>query len=125
MNEVATNISWLPAREVVARIARHLGYPIENARLRIVRYVKARRIQMRGRNAGLLEYATGHGPIDWGDESIELCLDELIEAGLLPGSGRPEGPVERARQPADRAIAYLITGYLVEWEDWTPGMIRG
>jgi hypothetical protein len=125
MNEATANIPWLPARELVARVARHLGYPTENARLRIVRYVKARRIRMRGRNAaGLLVYATGHGSIDWGDESIELCLDNLIEANLLPAPGRPEGPVERARQPADRAIAYLITSYLVEWGDWTPEMIR-
>src|SRR5262249_18514337 len=116
---------WLPAREAVARVARHLGYPTANAQLRIVRYVRARRIRMRGINAaGLPVYALGHGEIDWSDESIELCLDDLIEADLLPAPGRPERLEERARQPADRAIAYLITGYLVEWGDWTPEMIR-
>jgi hypothetical protein len=80
---------------------------------------------MRGRNAeGLPVYATGHGEIVWDDESLELCLDDLIETNLLPALGRPEGPVERASQPADRAIAYLIMGSLVEWADWTPEMIR-
>ena len=59
-----------------------------------------------------------------GSANLELCLDELIAADLLPAPGEPEGPAERARQPADRAIAYLIKGYLVEWADWTPEMIR-
>src|SRR5262249_61300048 len=109
VSEAAAKIPcWLPSREVVARIARHLGYPIENARLRIVRYVKARRIQMRGKNAGLLVYATGYGPIDWGDESIELCLDDLIEAGLLPAPGGPGGLGGPGGQPAGRARADVI-----------------
>lgn len=121
MNEAA----WLPSREAVARVARYLGYPTENAQLRIRRYVKARRVKMRRRTVeGVLVYATGHGEIDWGDESIELCLDGLIEADLLPAPGRPEGLAERAWQSADRAIAYLIMGYLVERADWTPEMIR-
>ena len=80
---------------------------------------------MRGRNAeGLLVYATGYGEIDWSNESIELCRDDLIEMDLLPAPGRPEGPMERAWQPADRALAYIITGFLVERRDWTPEMIR-
>jgi hypothetical protein len=58
------------------------------------------------------------------DSDVELCLDDMIAAGLLPAPGEPEGPAERAWQPADRAIAYLLTGYLVEWADWTPEMIR-
>jgi hypothetical protein len=125
MNEATVNIPWLPAREADVRVARHLGYPIANARVRIVRYVRTRQVRMRGRNAeGLLVYATGHGEIDWDDESIELCFDDLIEANLLPAPGRPEGPVELAWQPADRAIAYLDMGYLVERADWTPEMIR-
>ena len=127
MIEAAAKIPrWLPSREAVARVACYLGYPIENAQLRIIRYVKAHRIRMRGRTAeGFLVYATGHGrEIDWGDESIELCLDDLIEADLLPAPGRPEALAERARQPADRAIAYLLMSYLVEWGDWTPEMIR-
>ena len=125
MDEAAAKIAWLPLRAGIGPIARHLGYPTENARLRIIRYVKARRIRMRYRtDEGLLVYATGHGEIDWSDESIELCLDNLIETDLLPAPGRPERLEERARQPADRAIAYLITGYLVEWGDWTPEMIR-
>ena len=40
MNELtrrASTSTWLPWREAVDRVARHLGYPRENARLRIVR----------------------------------------------------------------------------------------
>ena len=66
----------------------------------------------------------GYGEIDWSNESIELCRDDLIETDLLPAPGRPEGPMERAWQPADRALAYIITGFLVERRDWTPEMIR-
>src|SRR5262249_38928849 len=127
MNEAAANISWLPSREVVARVAHHLGYPTENARLRIIRYIRARRIT-RGRTAegwlvSLCPAAWREGA-DLDAANLELCLDELIAADLLPAPGGPEGPAERARLPADRAIAYLITGYLVEWGDWTPEMIR-
>ena len=32
--------------------------------------------------------------------------------------------MERAWQPADRVLAYIITGVLVERKDWTPEMIR-
>ena len=45
MNELIRRTStstWLPWREAVDRVARHLGYPTENARLRIVRKAKAR-----------------------------------------------------------------------------------
>ena len=69
MATAESNISWLPLREAIGPISRHLGYAAEHARLRIVRYVRARRIRMRGRNAeGLLVYATGYGEIDWSDE---------------------------------------------------------
>ena len=128
MIEAATKLSsWLSSREAVARAARHLGYPTENAQLRIVRYVRARRITC-GRTAE--GWLVSLFPVVWRQgadldaANLELCLDELIAADLLPAPGGSEGPAERARQPADRAIAYLITGYLVEWGDWTPEMIR-
>jgi hypothetical protein len=122
VTEAAAKLSpWLPPCEAVARVARHLGYPTENARLRIVRYVRAHRIT-RGRTAEgrlvSLEEA------DLNAANLELCLDELIAADLLPAPGGSEGPAERARQPAELAIAYLIKGYLVEWGDWTPEMAR-
>jgi hypothetical protein len=127
VTEAVANIPWLPLGEAVARVARHLGYPTENAQLRIVRYVRARRITC-GRTAegwlvSLFPAAWREGA-DLDAANLELCLDELIAADLLPAPGGSEGPAERARQPADRAIAYLIKGYLVEWADWTPEMIR-
>src|SRR5262245_10490979 len=68
--------------------------------------------------------ATWREGADLDAANLELCLGELIVADLLLASGGSKGPAERARQPADRAIAYLIMGYLVEWRDWTPEMIR-
>jgi hypothetical protein len=118
---------WLPSREAIARVAHHHGYPTENAQLRIVRYVRARRIT-RGRTAE--GWLVSLFPAGWREgadlDAANLELDELelIEASLLPAPGESEGPVERAWQPADRAVAYLITGYLVEWADWTPEMTR-
>jgi hypothetical protein len=92
--------------------------------------VKADRIRMRSRTSEeLVVDVPGHGPIDWTAGSLgevinlELCVEDLIEAGLLPAPGEPEGPVERAWWPADRAIAYLIEGIPVEWGDWPPEMI--
>ena len=127
VTEAAAKIPWVASCEVAARVARHLGYPTENARLRIVRYVRARRITC-GRTAE--GWLVSLFPVVWREgadldaANLELSLDELIAADLLPAPGGSEGPAERARQPADRAIAYLITGYLVEWADWTPEMIR-
>jgi hypothetical protein len=119
--------SWLSSREAVACVARHLGYPTENARLRIVRYVRVGRIT-RGRTAEgwlvSLFPAAWHEGADLDAANLELGLDELIAADLLPAPGGLEGPAERAWQPADRAVAYLIKGYLVEWGDWTPEMGR-
>jgi hypothetical protein len=118
---------WLPSREAIARVAHHHGYPTENAQLRIVRYVRARRIT-RGRTAE--GWLVSLFPVAWCEgadldvANLELDELELIEAGLLPAPGESEGPAERAWQPADRAVAYLITGSLVEWADWTPEMIR-
>jgi hypothetical protein len=118
---------WLPSREAVVRVARRFGYPTENAQLRIFRYVRARRIT-RGRTAE--GWLVSLVPAAWREgadlDAANLEFDELefIEAGLLPAPGELEGPAERVWQPADRAIAYLIAGYLVEWADWTPEMIR-
>jgi hypothetical protein len=54
MNELTRRTStstWLLFREAVDRVARHLGYPPENARLRIVRKAKARPVRAHGRTA--------------------------------------------------------------------------
>jgi hypothetical protein len=122
---------WLPSREAVACVAHHHGYPAENALLRIIRKAKDRPVRARGRTAEgwsvgwSLSPSSGEAAyaIDL-DSDDELCLDDMIAAGLLPAPGEPEGPAERAWQPADRAIAYLLTGYLVEWADWTLEMHR-
>ena len=128
MIEAAAKLSfWLSSREAVARVARHLEYPTENAGYEIVRYVRARRIT-RGRTAegwlvSLFPAAWREGA-DLDAANLELALDELIAANLLPVPGESEGPAERVSQPADRAVAYLIRGHLVEWADWTSEMIR-
>ena len=86
--------TWLSRREAVDRVACHLGYPTENAWLRIIRYGRAGRIKARGRVAegwaiSLLSDAWREGPGEV--TNLELLLDDLIEADLLPAPGRPEG----------------------------------
>jgi hypothetical protein len=147
MNELIRRTStstWLPWREVVDRVARHLGYPTENARLRIVRKAKARPVRAHGRTAegwsvgwsvspvSVAGYAIdldsgALGPPHFSGEvinDVKLCIDDMIAADLLPAPGRPEGPVERAWWPAVEAAAYIIKGAPIEWEDWGPGMHR-
>jgi hypothetical protein len=43
---------------------------------------------------------------------LELCFIDLIAAGLLPA------PAERARWPAEEAIAYLVKGVPLPWGAW-------
>jgi hypothetical protein len=142
MNELTRRTStstWLPWREAVDRVARHLGYPPENARLRIVRKAKARPVRAHGQTAGgwavgwsvspvsvagyAIDLDSGAlGPPHFSGEvinEVKLCIDDMMAADLLPASGGPEGPVERAWWPAVEAAAYII-----EWEDWGPGMHR-
>src|SRR5262245_40404721 len=107
--EAAAKLSgWVPWREAVARVARHLGYPTENALPRIIRKAKDRPVRARSRTADGWSVGWSLSPrsgeayaIDL-DSDVELCLDDMITAGLLPPAGGPEGPAERARQPADR-----------------------
>jgi hypothetical protein len=143
MNELIRRTStstWLPWREAVDRVARHLGYPTENAWLQIVRKAKARPVRAHGRSAEGWSVGwsvspvsvAGHaidldngalGPPNFSGE-VKLCIDDMIAADLLPAAGRPEGPVERAWWPAVEAAAYIIKGAPIEWEDWGPGMHR-
>ena len=119
--------TWLSRREAVDRVACHLGYPTENAWLRIIRYGRAGRIKARGRVAegwaiSLLSDAWREGPGEV--TNLELLLDDLIEADLLPAPGRPEGPEELTWWLEGRAHAYVIEGFPIEWGDWTPEMIQ-
>lgn len=131
MIEAASKLSsWLPSREAVARVAHHHGYPPENALVRIIRKAKDRPVRARGRTAEgwsvgwSLSPHSGEAPyaIDL-DNDDELCLDDMIAAGLLPAPGEPEGPAERPWWPAVEAAAYRIKGAPIEWRDWTPEMV--
>src|SRR5215471_6888911 len=147
MNELtrrAPTSTWLPWREAVDRVARHLEYPPENARLRIVRKAKARPVRAHGRTAE--EWSVGWsvspvsavgyaidldtdalGPPHFSGEiinDVKLCIDDMIAANLLPAPGRSEGSVEQAWWPAVEAAAYIIKGAPIEWEDWVLGMHR-
>jgi hypothetical protein len=141
---VESTSTWLAWREAVDRVARYLGYPTENARLRIVRMAKNRPVRAHGRTAegwsvgwsvspaSVAGYAIdldsdALGPPHFSGEvinDVKLCIDDMIAADLLPAPGRPEGPVERAWWPAVEAAAYIIKGAPIEWEDWGPGMHR-
>jgi hypothetical protein len=86
--------TWLLQREAVDRVARHLGYPTENAWLRIVRYCRAGRIKARDRTAE--GWLISLLPAAWREETgeatnRELLLDDLIAADLLPALGDQEG----------------------------------
>jgi hypothetical protein len=53
-------------------------------------------------------------------------LDDIIGAGgLLPASGKPEGPVERPRWSVVMAAAYLIKSAPIELPDWSSDMGAG
>ena len=119
MNEVtrrASTSTWLPWREAVDCVARHLGYPPENARLGIGRKAKARPVRAHGRTAegwsvgwsvsplSIAGYAidldsSALGPPHFSGaviNDVKLCIDDMTAADLLPVPGRPEGPVETA-----------------------------
>jgi hypothetical protein len=129
MCAAAANIPLLLAREAVARVADHHGYPPENALLRILRMAKVRPVRVYRQTAegwsggwSLVsvwgEYATIDLDNDW------WHLDDTTAAGLLPASGKPEGPVERPQWPTVEAAAYLIKAAPIELADWTPEMGR-
>lgn len=129
MTEAELTIPWLALCEAVTRVAHHLGYPAENALLRIIRKAKVRPVRARGRTAEGGSEGWSLSPLSFEgyaialDSDVELCLDDMIAAGLLPAPGEPEGPAERAWWPAVEAAAYRIKGAPIEWGDWTPEMV--
>jgi hypothetical protein len=113
-------LPWLPMRVVVDHVARHLSCTPEDAWLRIVQAGEARRIKacsltVEGWPVSLL-------PAAWrgidGDADVDLRLDALIAAGLLPA------PAEPVRWSAQEAIAYIIEGMPLEGKEWTAEMVR-
>jgi hypothetical protein len=113
MNELtrrASTSTWLPWREAVDRVARHLGYPPENARLRIVRKAKARPVRAHGRTAEGWSVGWSVSPVSVAGYAIDLdsdalgpplfsgevinyvklCIDDMIAADLPP-TGRAGG----------------------------------
>jgi hypothetical protein len=119
------NIPWLPMCVIVSRVARHLGCTSEDAKLRILREAEARGIKACGLTADGWPVsplrAAWRAAIDWdlGQLScevtnVELRLDDLIAAGLLPAAAAAEG----GRWPAATALAYRVEGVPFEWKEW-------
>ena len=127
VTEAAAKIAWLPSREAVARVARHLGCTLEAAALQIVGKGKAGLIRSLGLVEGrqvsplsdawngtvdLLGYTMNPPEGSYEITNLELCFIDLVAAGLLPA------PAERARWSAEEAIAYLIKGVPLPWKEW-------
>jgi hypothetical protein len=114
------NVPWLPMRVIVGRVARHLDCAVEHARLRIIQEAEAGRIKA----CGLTVEGWPMSPLSaaWrgvdGDADVDLRLDALIAADLLPA------PAERARWPAMLALAYIIEGMPLEGKEWSAEMLR-
>jgi hypothetical protein len=117
---------WLPSREAVARVARHLGCTPEEAELQIVAKGRDGRVKARGLVEGQPVWATladWHGTVDLPGftmkppegsceiTNLELCFIDLIAAGL-------PAPTEKAWWPAEEAIAYLVKGVPLPWGAW-------
>jgi hypothetical protein len=103
MNELTRRTStstWLPWREAVDRVARHLGYPTENARLRIVRKAKGRPVRAHGQTAEGWSVGWSVSPVSVARYAIDLDsgalgpphfsgevindVNDMITADLLP-----------------------------------------
>ena len=69
---VESTSTWLPWREAVDRVARHLGYPPENARLRIVRKAKVRPVRAHGQTAGGWSVGWSVSPVSVAGYAIDL-----------------------------------------------------
>jgi hypothetical protein len=114
-----TNISWLPEPVIVSRVARHLGCGLEFAQSRIIQEAEAGRIKACGLTVE--GWPMSPLPIAWRvgvgwDVDVDLCLDDVIAADLLPTSAE--------RLPAQVALAYIIEGMLLEGIEWTTEMVQ-
>jgi hypothetical protein len=121
MTEAKPRIAWVWLREVVTPVARHLGCTPEQAQRRIVSeapWIKAWGLTVEKWEVSPLSVMWSR-TIDWDAGSLSgeitnvgLCFIDLIAAGLLPP------PTERARIPAEEAIAYLVKGVPLPWKEW-------
>jgi hypothetical protein len=84
--EAAAKLSfWLSSREAAARVARHLGYPIEYALLRIIRKAKVRPVRARGRTAEGWSLGWSLSPLSFEGYAIDLNSD--VELCSFENSG--------------------------------------
>jgi hypothetical protein len=136
VTEARSTIAWLPMCVIVSRATRHLGCTLEDAKLRITCEAEARGIKACGLtvegwpasplaaawcaainwDAGQLALSDALGPYEI--TNVELCLDVLIAADLLPAAA------ERGRWPAAMALAYIVEGMPLEGKEWTAEMYR-
>jgi hypothetical protein len=122
MVEAETNLSSL--REATSLVARRLGYAEEYARVWIVREAAGDRIKAQGRtiegwDVSILP-AAWRGAIDWNAgtlkfleevvNNVELCLDGLVTAALLPAPR--DNAAGREGWWAPQLYAWMIGGEL-------------
>lgn len=131
------NIPWLPMRVIVSRVARHLGCAVEYTRLRIIQEAEAGRVKACGLTVegwptsplsaswrgATSDWSTGQlsyeVPINAGELSrvvindVELCVGDLVAAGLPTTTA-----LGRAWWSAAEALAWIIIGVPLEWEEW-------
>ena len=95
MAKAEAKISWVTSREVVARVARHLGCAPEDAGCgsfakrkpagsRRVAYLRGLAGIAASRQLARIDWDAGSLP-SCEITNIELCRDDLIAADLLPG----------------------------------------
>jgi hypothetical protein len=117
MNELTRRTStstWLPWREAVDRVGRHLGYPTENARLRIVR-----KCSIEVHSATLRQVCPkpliAREPATPGGTGAEPPLDPLIE--VLKEMYPPNGDIPDVPARSDAQILGQIERGRPEFED--------
>jgi hypothetical protein len=125
--KAAANLPWLPSRDAAVRVACHLGCTPDDAELRIVSAGKDGRVKARG---VIEDQPVSPLPAAWQGTinlagttmkcpessyeitNLELCFIDLIATGLLPA------PADRARWPAEEAVAYLVKDVPLPWREW-------